>query len=195
LVVLYRVGNSSHQGAGSSSRILRFNKSNSNTTQNTYTMVDLDNLGCLTFSTITTPQQTQIQICKINLTRFSTNDNITINLTPYNNTNYYELLSTKIFGNTIINVSAGNNSYIVLGVAQSNTVNNLGTINLNPNAFLTNYFYYPQSTFISINNSGTINLNPGSIWYELTISIPLNSKGIVNGSYTETLPTSPSPPW
>lgn len=195
------VGNMAHQGGGSSSRILRFNRSNSNTTQNTYTMTDLDNLKCLTFSTITTPQQTKIKICQINLTKFyselniSTNDNVTINLTPYNNTNYYELLSTTISGNTSINVS-GNNSYIVLGVAEKQTVTNYGTIYLYDNAFLTNYFYYPQSTVVSINNYGQININStNSIWYELTIKIPLNSQGIVNGSYTKTLPTSPSPPW
>lgn len=190
------VGNMAHQGGGSSSRILRFNRSNSNTTQNTYTMSKLDKLGCLKFSTITTPQQTKIQICQINLfylnNYISINDNITIYLTPYNNTNYFELISTPILENTIINVS-GNNSYIVLGVAQSNTVYNYGTINLYDNAFLTNYFYYPQSTFnsVSINNYGQINLKLGSIWYELIIS----NQGIVNGSYTKTLPTSPSPPW
>ena len=180
------------------------------TQKTNYTMEDLNSLGCLTEVNIQTPQGLQIKTYQIDLTNFYTHlssyitnlstSTIALYLLPYNNINYFVLTSTTIepylyiYVNTGQNVNPSYTNYLVLGVANGQTVTNNGSINIYKNGFLTNYFYYnPPDNSISINNQSSITLIPGSIWTKLVISTPSNST--LNGSYTINPPTSPSPPW
>lgn len=175
-----------------------------------YYMKKLDELSCLTEVFITTPQGLSITTYEIDLTNFYTylSGNITnlststiaLYLLPYNNINYFFLTSTtiepylNIYVNTGQNYNSSYTNYLVLGVGQDQTVINNGSINIYKNGFLTNYFYYtPPDNSISIQNQSSINLLPSSIWYKLVIANIQN--GSINGSYTSSLPTSPSPPW
>jgi hypothetical protein len=175
-----------------------------------YYMKKLDELSCLTEVFKTTPQGLSITTYEIDLTNFYTylSGNITnlststiaLYLLPYNNINYFFLTSTtiepylNIYVNTGQNYNSSYTNYLVLGVEQDQTVINNGSINIYKNGFLTNYFYYtPPDNSISIQNQSSINLLPSSIWYKLGIANIQN--GSINGSYTSSLPTSPSPPW
>jgi hypothetical protein len=186
------IGNNSHQGGGSTKRIVSFNRNFPNSSFNTtYTVQDLINKGvCSLYNGYSKP----CYLITLSQQFFYNNSNCkNIQLEPYNGINYFALSSVVLPNYLTINVNnSSTNDYVVLGIAENEIVTNQGIININNNGYLTNYFFYnPQISVVSIQNYGTINLNYNSIWYQL----PIENNGIVNGSYTSTKPTSPSPPW